>query len=201
MESKQDVWAKNYLKQKRLLDVLLAVFGILASLLLLGLIAIAVKLDSPGPVIYRQVRMGRNGRVFLMLKFRTMFDNAEQGESMWASKQDRRVTRVGRFLRRFRLDEVPQLWNVLQGEMSLVGPRPERPDLAMQFNTLIPGFMDRLQVNQGITGWAQVNGGYDLNPAEKLFFDLEYIARKSILFDLYILFKTVVVVITGSGAR
>lgn len=201
MERLANDWEKSYPTPKRVMDVLLAVLGILTMLPLLGLVALSVKLDSPGPIIYRQARMGRNGRVFVMLKFRTMFNNAEEGGSRWASKDDWRVTRVGRFLRRFRIDELLQLWNVVKGEMSLVGPRPERPDLTRQFNALIPGFIDRLRVDQGITGWAQVNGGYDLNPAKKLILDLEYISRQSMLFDIYILLKTLLVVITGTGAR
>lgn len=201
MKKTQDTGVKRRRRYRRFIDLLLAGFGMAAALPLMGMIALLVKLDSPGPVIYRQARMGRNGQVFLMLKFRTMISNAEQGKARWACKADHRVTRAGRFLRRFRLDEIPQLWNVLRGEMALVGPRPERPDLTRRFAELIPGFFDRLQVDQGITGWAQVNGGYDLNPAEKLAFDLEYISRQSLWFDFYILLKTILVVLNGRGAR
>jgi lipopolysaccharide/colanic/teichoic acid biosynthesis glycosyltransferase len=183
------------------MDIVLAVLGIFLAFPLLVVAVIAVKLDSTGPLMYTQARLGKAGRVFQMLKLRTMFYNAEQGQSLWASKDDWRVTRVGRFLRRFHIDEVPQLWNVLKGDMTMVGPRPERPDLTAKFNQNVPGFIDRLQVDQGITGWAQVNGGYDLPPAEKLDFDLEYMKRRSIRFDIYILFRTVRVILTGKGAR
>lgn len=192
---------KNYLRIKRITDVVLSVLGLCLNVPFLAIVALLVKLDSSGPLIYQQQRLGRNGRVFKIIKFRTMCEHAEQGVSEWASKSDPRVTRVGRFLRRLRLDEVPQLWNVLKGDMSLVGPRPERPDLTRQFNAQVPGFLERLQVEQGITGWAQVNGGYELTPQEKLAYDLEYIQRQSICFDLWILAKTIIVVITGRGAR
>ncbi len=201
MEKTPEAWTKRYEIIKRAMDIVLAVLGLFLAFPLLGVAAIAIKLDSPGPWMYTQVRMGRAGRIYEMFKLRTMFYNAEQGESLWASRDDPRVTRVGRFLRRFHIDELPQLWNVLKGDMSIVGPRPERPDLTAQFNQELPGFVDRLQVAQGITGWAQVNGGYDLTPAEKLAFDLEYVDRRSLVFDMHILIRTVMVVLTGKGAR
>ena len=201
MEKTPEARIKHYEMIKRAMDIVLAVLGLFLSFPLLGMAAMAIKLDSPGPCMYTQVRMGRAGRIYHMFKLRTMFYNAEQGESLWASRDDPRVTRVGRFLRRFHIDELPQLWNVLKGEMSVVGPRPERLDLTAQFNQELPGFVDRLQVDQGITGWAQVNGGYDLTPAEKLAFDLEYVARRSLGFDMHILIRTVMVVLTGKGAR
>ncbi|MHB1166919.1 MAG: sugar transferase [Carboxydocellales bacterium] len=201
MEKKPEVRTRRYQLIKRRMDIVLAVLGIFLAFPLLAVAAIAVKLDSAGPLIYTQARLGKAGRVFQMLKLRTMFYNAEQGQSLWACKDDWRVTRVGRFLRRFHIDEVPQLWNVLKGDMAMVGPRPERPDLTAKFNQNVPGFIDRLQVDQGITGWAQVNGGYDLPPAEKLAFDLEYMKRRSFMFDIYIIFRTVRVILTGKGAR
>lgn len=201
MEKTPEAQGKRNEKIKRAMDIVLATLGLFLALPLLGIAAIAIKLDSAGPLLYTQTRLGKAGRIFQMLKLRTMYYNAEQGKSLWASKDDWRVTRVGRLLRRFHIDEIPQLWNVLKGEMTMVGPRPERPDLTAKFNQDVPGFIERLQVDQGITGWAQVNGGYDLPPAEKLAFDLEYIERRSIMFDIYILFRTVRVILTGKGAR
>lgn len=127
--------------------------------------------------------------------------NAEKNGAQWATKNDPRVTKVGAFIRKTRIDELPQLFNVLKGDMSLIGPRPERPMFTAQFNEEIPGFIDRLQVKPGITGWAQVNGGYDITPREKLELDRYYINNMSFWLDLKIILKTIKVCITGDGAR
>jgi len=135
-----------------------------------------------------------------MYKLRSMYENAEENGAQWAEEDDPRVTKVGKFIRRTRLDELPQLFNVLKGDMSLVGPRPERPIFTYQFNEQIPGFINRLQVKPGLTGWAQVNGGYKLTPAEKLEYDLYYIENRTIWLDIKIMLKTIMVVLTGKGA-
>lgn len=148
-------------------------------------IALAIRLESPGPVLYRQQRLGEEGRLFWMLKFRTMWRDAERRTGpVLADRQDPRITRVGKVLRRFRLDELPQALNVLRGEMSLVGPRPERPELARRFEREIANFRSRLRVRPGVVGLAQAAGGYHLNPRRKLRFDDLYIARMSVGLDL-----------------
>ena len=143
-------------------------------------IPLAIRLDSPGPVLYRQPRLGRGGRVFHMVKFRTMIDGAEAHTGpVWAAWRDERTTRVGRVLRRYHLDELPQIVNVLRGEMSLVGPRPERPELAARFEREVPGFSERLRVRPGIMGLAQALGSYHMHPQHKLHFDTHYMATMS----------------------
>ena len=179
---------------KRALDIVIASIA-LVMLLPLGLIAaICVKLDSPGPVIYRQTRIGQFGQPFTILKLRTMVQQAENGGAQWAVKSDARITAVGQFLRRSRLDEIPQLINVLAGEMSLVGPRPERPEFTVILESRIPFFAYRVLVKPGITGWAQVSAGYAATEAEaatKLSFDLFYVKNLSLGLDLRILLRTI----------
>lgn len=191
---------RGYLAVKRCVDVL----GAMVLCLLLGLpmllIAALIRLDSPGPAIYRQERLGLNGEAFVMYKFRTMHQNAEPNGPCMAVKNDSRCTRVGRLLRLTRLDELPQLWNVLRGEMSLVGPRPERAYFYNQFETDIPDFRNRLLVQQGITGLAQLNGGYDLPPQEKIVYDMEYMQNRSLRLDLNCMLKTVRLFFTHEGA-
>lgn len=162
---------------------------------------IIIKLETPGPVFFLQERVGLHGRYFKVIKLRSMGVDAEKNGAQWAAKNDPRVTKVGAFIRKTRIDELPQLFNVLKGDMSLVGPRPERPMFTAQFNDEIPGFIDRLQVKPGITGWAQVNGGYDITPKEKLELDRYYINNMSFWLDLKIILKTIKVCITGDGAR
>ena len=153
--------------------------------LLIPAIALAVRLGSPGPVLYRQARLGRGGRVFRIDKFRTMTDGAEAFTGpVWAAYRDPRTTRAGRVLRRWHLDELPQVVNVLRGEMSLVGPRPERPGLAMRIGRTVPGFARRLRVRPGIMGLAQARGRYDLHPRRKLRYDELYIATMSPWLDI-----------------
>ncbi|MBI3630653.1 MAG: exopolysaccharide biosynthesis polyprenyl glycosylphosphotransferase [Candidatus Rokubacteria bacterium] len=164
---------------------------LLLSPLMLG-IALAVKLASPGPVLFRQERMGLDGRRFAMLKFRTMRVDAEaQTGPVWARPDDPRRTRLGTFLCGVSLDELPQLFNVLRGEMSLVGPRPERPEFVREFRTRIPGYMLRHKVKAGMTGWAQINGWRgDTSLQKRIEYDLYYIEQWSLLFDLKILLQT-----------
>lgn len=196
------------LKEKKVYSFFKRIFDIVASfaaggICLLPMLAIAVliKLDTGGPVVFQQERLGKNGKPFMMYKFRSMYCNAEEDGPQWADRDDWRCTRVGRVLRKSRLDELPQLWNILKGDMSFVGPRPERKYFYDQFETYIKGFRHRLAVKPGLTGWAQVNGGYDLKPEEKILFDMEYIEKRSLGMDLKCLLKTVRLVFTHEGAR
>lgn len=190
-----------FLFLKRAFDIAAALCAGIILLLPLGIIALAIKLDSRGPVIFKQERLGKNGKPFTMYKFRSMEIDAEKNGPQWADRDDCRCTRVGRFIRNARLDELPQLWNILVGDMSFVGPRPERACFYEEFETYIHGFRNRLAVQPGLTGWAQVNGGYDLLPEEKIVYDMQYINNQSVLMDLKCIFKTVRLVFTHEGAR
>jgi sugar transferase (PEP-CTERM system associated) len=167
--------------------------------------ALCVKLDSPGPLLYRQERVGLHGRTFTVLKFRSMRTDAEgAGAPRWAARRDPRVTRVGSVMRLTRIDELPQLFNVLRGEMSFVGPRPERPHFVEQLAQAIPLYRERSWVKPGITGWAQVNFPYGASiedAREKLAYDLYYVKNRSLLLDLLIVVSTVRVIIFQDGAR
>ncbi len=188
---------------KRLLDLVGGLALTVALLILLPFLALAIWIDSPGPVFYRQQRVGWRGRPFTVLKFRSMAPDAEpDGEAQWAAKDDPRVTRVGRLLRRTRLDELPQALNVLRGEMSLVGPRPERPEFVERLQQVIPFYRVRLAVKPGLTGWAQINYGYGDSveaALTKLQYDLYYLKHQSFWFDLLILARTVHVVLRMKG--
>ena len=187
---------------KRLLDILLSACGILCLSWLLLLLAVAIKLDSPGPVFFRQKRVGIGKRHFQILKFRTMrIDTPHDMPTHLLHDPEQYITRMGRFLRKTSLDELPQLWNILKGEMSFVGPRPERKYFYEQFEKYIVGFSNRLVVTPGLTGYAQVNGGYELTPEEKIVYDMEYIARRSIRLDLQCIVKTALLIFTHDGAR
>lgn len=190
---------------KRLTDLLIACSLIAFTLPLMLIVALAIKWDSPGPVFYRQERVGLNGRRFALLKLRSMRQDAEADDRpVWAAALDDRITRVGGFMRGSRIDELPQLFNVLRGDMSLVGPRPERPYFVDQLGKIILAYDDRHTVLPGITGWAQVNYPYGASvedAQQKLAYDLYYIANRSILLDLRILRATVGVVIFRKGAR
>ncbi|GGE04945.1 capsular polysaccharide biosynthesis protein [Marinithermofilum abyssi] len=186
---------------KRVFEIIFSIALLLFTLPVLILTAIAIKLESKGPVFYKQERVGLQGKKFYVIKLRSMRTDAEKNGPQWASKDDPRVTRVGKFIRKTRIDEVPQLINVLKGDMSLIGPRPEREVFTEQFAKEIPGFKQRLLVKPGLTGWAQVNGGYEATPAEKFSMDMYYIRKQSFALDMKILFRTVWVVLTGSGAR
>jgi sugar transferase (PEP-CTERM system associated) len=190
---------------KRIFDILSASLLIVVSAPIMLLAAIAIKLDSRGPVFYRQERLGQDGQPFMVAKFRSMRTDAEQdGKPRWASVHDDRVTRVGNFMRKTRIDELPQLFNVLKGEMSMVGPRPERAYFVEQLTQQIPFFAVRQSVKPGVTGWAQVRYQYGAtveDSIEKLQYDLYYVKNNSLFLDLMILFETVAVVLTGKGAR
>jgi sugar transferase (PEP-CTERM system associated) len=191
---------------KRVLDVVVSLVVLAFGAFLLVPAAIAVKLQDGGPVFYAQTRVTRGGRHFRILKLRTMRVDAERGGAVWAAAGDSRITRVGRFLRQSRIDEIPQLFNVLRGEMSLVGPRPERPEFIGELSEKIPLFEERLTVNAGLTGWAQINYPYGASIEDsraKLGYDLYYVKNFSILFDLLILLQTLRVVLFpgAAGAR
>ena len=188
---------------KRVIDVTAATVGVGLSLPVMGLVALAIKWTSPGPVLFRQQRVGQDGRVFTLYKFRSMRADAEAlTGAVWAKQDDDRVTPVGRFLRRSRLDELPQFWNVLRGDMSLVGPRPERPEFVQGLIKQIPFYGQRHVVKPGITGWAQVKYSYGASvedALEKLQFELFYIKNMSIGLDLFIIFKTIQTVVLRRG--
>lgn len=186
---------------KRAFDIAAALLGGITLLLPMFVIAIAIRLESPGPALYKQERLGLNRKPFIIYKFRSMDLNAEENGPQWAQKEDSRTTGVGRVLRHTRLDELPQLWNILRGEMSFVGPRPERACFYEIFERDIPYFGRRMLVKPGLTGWAQINGGYDLQAEEKIIYDLEYIGRRSVKMDLLCILKTVKLVFTHEGAR
>ena len=203
-----DLWAidndPGYDRIKRLLDV--CVLFALAPLWLpiAAVIAAAVRYDSKGPALFTQERVGRNGKVFKLYKFRSMVHGLQAPGVHFAQAEDPRITRVGRVLRRTRLDELPQLWNVLRGEMSLIGPRPEQVPFVREFATTIPSYPYRHLVRPGLTGWAQVQQGYADSADStriKLSYDLYYVAHYSLALDLLIAVKTCKIVWTGFGAR
>jgi exopolysaccharide biosynthesis polyprenyl glycosylphosphotransferase len=189
---------------KRAFDVAVAAVGLVATLPLLPVIAVIVKSTS-GPLLYRQTRLGEHGKPFTILKFRSMRNDAEAaGAPQWAEEEDPRVIRGGRMLRRFRLDELPQLWNVLRGEMSIVGPRPERPEFMEQLESGVPFWAHRHLLKPGITGWAQIRAGYaadELGANEKLSYDLWYLRHHTTMLDLLICLKTLPRMATRGGAR
>ena len=190
---------------KRLSDVLFSLVLIAVSAPIMLVTALLIKLDSRGPVLYKQERVGQNNSSFMVAKFRSMRTDAEKdGKPQWASAQDSRVTRVGNVIRKLRIDELPQLFNVLKGEMSLVGPRPERPFFVEQLTEQIPYFAVRHSVKPGVTGWAQVRYAYGATVEDaqnKLQYDLYYVKNHSLFLDLVVLFETIGVVLTGKGAR
>jgi sugar transferase (PEP-CTERM system associated) len=190
---------------KRGLDVVLALGALVLLAPLLLLVTLAVRLDSRGPVFYRQRRVGLDGRVFEIIKFRSMVVDAERdGRARWASQGDPRITRVGRFIRRSRIDELPQVINVLRGEMSFVGPRPERPEFVAELAEAVPYYHFRHQARPGLTGWAQVNHHYSASLADsrvKLEYDLYYLKHRNLALDLLILLQTVRIVLAGEGAH
>jgi len=189
---------------KRITGFAFSLIGLIVCSPLILVISILIKIDSPGPIFYKQERVGENRRIFKLLKFRSMFENAEVNGPVWAERNDNRVTRVGRWLRKWRFDEIPQMFNVLKGDMSFVGPRPERPYFVERLQKEIPFYDHRFSVKPGITGWAQIKYRYGASKEdalEKLKYDLYYIKNLSSLFDLIIIFETIKVVLFGKGAR
>ena len=207
----------------RSLNVTVAVLGIIIIAPFVALIALAIKLSSPGPIVYTQTRVGLDrrasrgdrhqsrreedlgGRVFTIYKFRSMRVDAEvPGEAVWASKDDPRITAIGALMRKMRLDELPQLWNVLRGEMNVVGPRPERPSIFLSLRTQVDNYHLRQRVKPGITGWAQINQAYDSSVEDvksKVALDLEYITNRSLWLDMKIMAGTLPVMIGRKGAH
>jgi exopolysaccharide biosynthesis polyprenyl glycosylphosphotransferase len=187
---------------KRLIDILVSSVTLLLLLPLTLLTMVMIKIESRGPVLFKQNRVGKDGRIFSLYKFRSMTKDAEKYTGpVMAKSDDRRITKLGRILRRTRLDEIPQLINVLKGDMSLVGPRPERPFFVERFKREIPGYVQRLQVRPGITGLAQVHSRYDISARSKLRYDLLYVRRHSLFLDLEIILRTVGVILGRKGAR
>ncbi|MBE7145196.1 sugar transferase [Bacillus paranthracis] len=193
--------SRIYLGIKYILDIVFSLIGLIVLAPVILIFSIFIVLESPGSPFYLQERLGINGRKFKIIKLRSMRNDAEKNGAKWAEKNDPRVTKIGLFIRKTRIDELPQLLNVLKRDMSLVGPRPERPIFTEKFEQEIPGFKKRLEVRPGLTGWAQVNGGYEITPREKLNLDIYYINHASIVLDFKILIRTVKVVFTGEGAR
>jgi len=181
------------------------VLGLLISLPIFFIVPILIKLDSRGKIFFRQERIGEGEKIFNIYKFRTMYEDAEgKTGTVWSQRGDRRITRIGRFLRKWRIDELPQLYNVLKGDMSIVGPRPERPFFVETLKKQIPFYSERHYVKPGITGWAQVRYEYGdsiEDAIEKLRYDLYYIKNQSLIFDLLIILETIKVIITGKGGR
>lgn len=207
---------------RRALNVLVAALGLVLTAPVLFIVAALVKLTSPGPILYRQVRVGldrraagdpsgnhrrsldQGGRPFVIYKFRTMRPADPNAPQVWAAANDPRITRLGRVLRKSRLDELPQLFNVLRGDMNVVGPRPEQPAIFAELRTVVPNYQKRQRVRPGITGWAQINQRYDTSIADvhrKVELDLEYVARESLFEDLKIMTRTVPVMLFGRGAQ
>jgi exopolysaccharide biosynthesis polyprenyl glycosylphosphotransferase len=200
------VYQRTYSRlSKRAFDLAVVTFALPVLVLLVPLLALLVRLSSAGPVLFRQIRMGENGKAFQIIKFRTMVEGAETpGEAVWADDGDPRITAIGRFMRRMRLDELPQLWNVLRGDMSIVGPRPERPEFLALLEEEVPFWTRRQLVKPGLTGWAQVRHHYTSDvagAAEKLSYDLYYLRHRSVMLDLAIVVMTAATVAGGLGSR
>ncbi len=188
----------------RIASTLVAAIGLILFLPLFPFVVLLVRLSSPGPVLFRQERVGLNGKIFNVYKFRTMVQNAEAEGAQWAQKNDPRVTRVGQFMRKTRLDEVPQLWNVLRGDMSFVGPRPERPEFVSWLARELPFYEVRNMIRPGLTGWAQIRYGYGATleqSREKLAYDLYYVKHQTLGLDLLIMFETIKTILRRRGAQ
>jgi len=193
---------KNYEILKRILDITFAIIGSIPVLVLAPFISALIRIDSKGPIFYKQKRVGRFGNTYDMFKFRTMVQDAEKKGAVWAKKDDPRVTHVGKYLRKSRLDELPQIWNILKGDMSFTGPRSERPEFHEELNNSIPFYEERYLVKPGLTGWAQIRFKYTASKEDsssKLQYDLFYIKHRSLGLDLSIILKTIYGVIAGAG--
>jgi exopolysaccharide biosynthesis polyprenyl glycosylphosphotransferase len=194
-------WAKRVVK--RITDIFFSVLLLILTSPIIFLTSIIIKLDSKGPVIFSQERVGQNRRPYMIHKFRSMVADAEtKSGPVWAQAEDKRITRIGNFIRKWRIDEIPQLWNVLRGDMSFVGPRPEREFFIKQLEKEIPYYGERMSVKPGVTGWAQVSYGYGASvedAIEKLNYDLFYIKNMSILMDILVVLRTIKTVLFGKG--
>lgn len=190
-----------YLTIKRVFDLVASIMALVVCAPLMLVIAAFVKFESPGPVIFKQERLGKGGKPFTMYKFRSMRLDAEKDGPQWAEVNDERCTKIGRIIRRYHADELPQLWNIIKGEMSIVGPRPEREYYYEKIEESLPEFKERLRIKPGLTGLSQVNGCYDQTLEERLAYDIEYMQKRSLWMDAVCILKTVVVVFSGKGAR
>jgi sugar transferase (PEP-CTERM system associated) len=189
---------------RQIVSVSASAVGLLLFAPFFPLVMLLVKLSSPGPIFFKQTRLGAGGRAFEVVKFRTMFTDAEKGGAKWAVKNDPRVTRVGMFLRKTRMDEIPQLWNVLRGDMGFVGPRPERPEFVPMLSEALPFYYLRHLIRPGLTGWAQIRYGYGATmeeAREKLEYDLYYLKHMSLGLDLFIMFETIKTIVRRRGAQ
>jgi len=194
---------KFYEITKRLMDIVLAIIGLIIAIPLSPIIALIIKLGSKGPVIFKQKRVGKHGKQFTAMKFRSMTEDAEKDGAQWTSQNDKRVTAFGKFIRKTRLDEIPQLINILRGEMSFVGPRPEQPEFVARLSQEVPFYKERLLAKPGLAGWGQLNapwhGASREDSLDKLKYDLYYIKNRSLILDITILLKTIKVVVSGRG--
>lgn len=192
---------KSFLIIKRVFDFCASLLALIVLAIPMLIVGLCVYIESPGSVIYKQERLGKGGKPFVMYKFRSMRLDAEKNGPQWAHTNDARCTKVGKFIRQWHIDELPQLWNVVKGDMSIVGPRPEREYFYKEFEKKIPGFRTRLVVDQGLTCIGQVSGCYDLTPQKRLDYDIEYINSQSVATDLKCIFKTFGAIATRRGAR
>lgn len=199
----RDTSFKNFIRNW--LNRIFALLGLLLSFPICVLVAILIRLESKGPILYRQLRVGKDGRVFELLKFRSMFEGAEDGSGpIWAQENDQRITYVGRVIRTLRIDEIPQFWNILKGEMNFIGPWPERPEFVDELSKIIPFYNYRHLVAPGLTGWAQINFHYAASvddALQKLQYDLYYIKNQSLRLDIIIFCETIKTILFGKGAR
>ncbi|MDY2795328.1 MAG: sugar transferase [Peptostreptococcus porci] len=186
---------------QRFFDILLSFVGLLIGVPIILIFGMLIKIEDRGPILYKQERLGKHGREFYVYKLRSMRTDAEKFGAQWAEKDDPRITKVGKFIRKTRIDEIPQLINILKGDMGIIGPRPERSVFTKEFEETFPNFVYRLAIKPGLTGWAQVNGGYEIGPGEKLEYDLYYIKNRSVMLDIKIVLMTAKVIFTGDGAR
>ncbi|MDY5437112.1 sugar transferase [Peptostreptococcus porci] len=186
---------------QRFFDILLSFIGLLIGVPIILIFGMLIKIEDRGPILYKQERLGKHGREFYVYKLRSMRTDAEKFGAQWAEKDDPRITKVGKFIRKTRIDEIPQLINILKGDMGIIGPRPERSVFTKEFEETFPNFVYRLAIKPGLTGWAQVNGGYEIGPGEKLEYDLYYIKNRSVMLDIKIVLMTAKVIFTGDGAR
>lgn len=199
--SKQTNSTLAYGFKKRFLDLILSSIALIFAIPIGLIFSILIIIESEGSCLYRQKRIGKDMKNFTMYKLRSMYNNADKNGASLTNEGDYRITIVGKIIRRTKIDELPQIINILKNDMSIVGPRPEQPEFVCQYIEEIPRYSERFRVKAGLTGLAQIEGGYGLSPEEKLEKDLYYIEHRSFWLDLYIILKTVCVVITGKGAR
>lgn len=190
-----------YLPFKRGFDIFFSMILIVLTLPIIVIAMVAIKIESKGSVFYKQVRVGLMGKKITITKLRSMYIDAEKSGAQWAQKNDPRVTKIGKIIRKTRIDELPQLFSVLIGDLSLIGPRPERPQFTEIFSHEYPGFEKRLRIKPGLSGYAQVHGGYDINPGQKAKLDCYYIEHFGFWLDVEIFMETIKIIFSGKGAR